>query len=329
MNARAPGSDTQAILLLTAPLIVGQPRSRVSPLTPQEYKALARGLHASGNRPSDLLAGSPRELLAEAAPKLDVDRVERLLERGVLLSQALERWNARAIWVLSRADEGYPRRWRERLGLDAPAVVYGCGDPRLLDEGGLAVVGSRRIGDELSQEARAVGALAARAGVAIASGGAAGSDSAAMRGALDEGGSVVAVLGDSLERAALAREHREALLYEQLALVSPFDPAARFQVGHAMQRNKLIYASADAALVIACDKGRGGTWAGAIEQLRKLRFVPVYLRGSRGDSSGLDALENEGATRWPGPASPEELRHVVEETGPTNSSSAAVQGSLF
>ena len=31
---------------------------------------------------------------------------------------------------------------------DAPAILYGCGDPRLLEGGGLAVVGSRRKGDQ-------------------------------------------------------------------------------------------------------------------------------------------------------------------------------------
>ena len=34
-----------------------------------------------------------------------------------------------------------------------------------------------------------------------------------------------------------------------------------------MQRNKLIYALADAALVVNAEKDKGGTWNGAIEQL--------------------------------------------------------------
>lgn len=43
-----------------------------------------------------------------------------------------------------------------------------------------------------------------------------------------------------------------------------------------MQRNKLIYALADASLVVSSDLNKGGTWAGAVEQLDKLKFVPVY-----------------------------------------------------
>ena len=36
-----------------------------------------------------------------------------------------------------------------------------------------------------------------------------------------------------------------------------------------MQRNKLIYALADAALVVNSDYEKGGTWAGAVEQLER------------------------------------------------------------
>src|SRR5260370_3099961 len=45
-----------------------------------------------------------------------------------------------------------------------------------------------------------------------------------------------------------------------------------------MRRNKLIYALADAALVVNSDYEKGGTWAGAVEQLEKLHLVPMYVR---------------------------------------------------
>ena len=58
------------------------------------------------------------------------------------------------------------------------------------------------------------------------------------------GGDVAGVMADSLEKAALARDNREPLMEGRLVLMSPYDPAAGFNVGHAMQRNKLIYCSA-------------------------------------------------------------------------------------
>jgi predicted Rossmann fold nucleotide-binding protein DprA/Smf involved in DNA uptake len=91
------------------------------------------------------------------------------------------------------------------------------------------------------------------------------------------------------------------LLDGQLTLISPYDPSAGFNVGHAMQRNKLIYGLADASLVVNSDLNKGGSWAGAIEQLDKLKFVTVYVRSTGEPSAGLDALREKGAIPWPNP----------------------------
>eukprot|EP00456_Euglypha_rotunda_P029170 TRINITY_DN2289_c0_g1_i4.p1 TRINITY_DN2289_c0_g1~~TRINITY_DN2289_c0_g1_i4.p1 ORF type:complete len:314 (-),score=56.51 TRINITY_DN2289_c0_g1_i4:489-1430(-) len=146
-----------------------------------------------------------------------------------------------------------------------------------------------------------VGRLAARAGRTIVSGGAKGIDQSAMRGALEAGGRVCGVLADSLEKTAMNRENRNLLLDGQLVLISPYDPSAGFNVGNAMQRNKLIYALTDVSLVVSSDFNKGGTWAGATEQLEKLRFVPVFVRSPTRGSEGLEALQRKGALPWPNP----------------------------
>ena len=252
-----------------------------------------------------------QELLAECQHLIDSDRLKRLLARGFLLSQAIERWQTRAIWVVSRADAEYPRRLKTRLKDDAPPVLYGCGEAAILDTGGLAVVGSRHVDDALVEYTEGIGRLAAKARRTLVSGGARGIDQAAMRGALEAGGKVAGVLADSLERAALNREHRNFLMDGQLVLISPYDPVAGFNVGHAMQRNKLIYALADAALVVSSDYEKGGTWAGAVEQLEKLRLVPVYVRSNGETGKGLEALRRKGALPWPNPETPEALAEVL------------------
>ena len=104
-------------------------------------------------------------------------------------------------------------------------------------------------------------------------------------------------------------------------LISPYDPSAGFNVGNAMQRNKLIYALADASLVVSSDLNKGGTWAGASEQLDKLKLVPVYVRSTGELSSGLDALRKKGAIPWPNPQDPESLKAVFDVTTPAPSPS--------
>lgn len=303
--------NTQAILLLTAPLIAGRGEPSTDLLTLGEYKRLARFLRDKQRQPADLLTPDAGGLLGEHQPLIDIDRFKRLLARGFLLSQAVERWQTRAIWVVSRADAEYPRRLKARLKDDAPAVLYGCGDATILDSGGLAVVGSRQVDDALVEYTEGVGRLVAKAGRTLVSGGARGIDQAAMRGALEAGGKVAGVLADSFERTAMNREHRNLLLEGQLVLISPYDPSAGFNVGNAMQRNKLIYALSDAALVVSSDYEKGGTWAGAIEQLEKLQLVPVYVRTQGDTGKGLEALRRKGALPWPDPSTLEALDEAL------------------
>lgn len=312
-------SNTQAILLLTAPLITGRGEPSADLLTPAEYKRIARFLREEQRQPADLVALGTQELISECQQLIDSDRdrLNRLLARGFLLSQAIERWQTRAIWVVSRADAEYPRQLKTRLKEDAPPIIYGCGRAAILDSSGLAVVGSRHVDDALVAYAEGVGRLAARARRAIVSGGARGIDQAAMRGALEAGGEAAGVLADSLERAALNREHRNYLMDGQLVMISTYDPLAGFNVGHAMRRNKLIYALADAALVVNSDYEKGGTWAGAVEQLEKLRLVPVYIRSNGQTGKGLEALRRKGALLWPNPETPEALAAALAvEAGP-------------
>lgn len=293
--------NTQAILLLTAPLIAGRGDYSSERLSAGEYNSLAILLAGSQREPADLLSPEAGDILKQIESPIDSDRLNRLLSRGFLLSQVVEKWEARSIWVVSRADPGYPSRLKERLRSTSPAVLYGCGDAAILETGGIAIVGSRNADPALVEYTESIGHLAARAGKTVISGGARGIDQAAMSGALLAGGRSVGVLSDSLNRRVISRDVREYLMENQLVLICPYDPAAGFTVGNAMSRNKVIYALADAALAVSSARKKGGTWAGAAEQLDKYRQVPVYVRPGNDATKGLAGLREKGALIWPDP----------------------------
>ena len=304
-------NNTKAILMLTSPLLVGKGKVDINPLSLSEYNKLARYLNESEREPADLLMPGWKESFAEWQSGFETKRIGSLLERGFLLSQAINHWRERAIWVVSRADDEYPQRLKDRLGSNAPPVLYGCGNHEILENGGLAVVGSRNTSEELLEYTESIGRLTARAGCAIISGGAKGVDQAAMHGALVAGGVVAGVLTNDLYRESVNRDHRDALMEDQLVLVSQYDPKAGFNAGHAMQRNKLIYALADAGLVIDSAYNEGGTWAGAVEQLDRLRLVPIYTRSEGEIGAGLEGLRRKGASPWPNPETSGEFRAVL------------------
>lgn len=305
--------NTKAILLLTAPLIVSKKAEPSKILSLKEYNTFARSLHGLGLQPQDLLGPDAGTIFSQHPAVLDRARLEPLLNRGFLLGQALAEWRKRSIWVVSRADSYYPKRLKKTLREQAPAILYGCGNRALLEKGGLGVVGSRKVSEELKRYTEDIGALAAEARIPIVSGAARGIDSSAMEGSLKNGGMVIGVMADSLGRAALVKAYREALQEERLVLISAYDPAAGFNVGHAMQRNKVIYALSDAGFVVNSDFNKGGTWAGAIEQLEKHQYVPVFVRNVSENGEGNVALIQRGGRAWPEPRNAEELILLIAE----------------
>jgi len=256
-------------------------------------------------------------------------RLSSLLARSGVMEEELERLARLGIWVITRFDEDYPSRFTERLKSSAPVLLYGAGDSRLLTRRGLAVVGSRNVDSRGFSLTEFIGNACAESGLSVYSGGARGVDKTAMGAALAAGGCAVGLLADSLEKTLRAGDARIAAEEGQLVLATPYSPNSSFNVGMAMARNKLIYALSDFALVIASDREKGGTWAGAEEAL-KAGWVPVFVIDGPDVPDGNKLLLKRGAIPFPSSfkESPSSLSDWLDEHTPT-SKPAALQGSLF
>jgi hypothetical protein len=148
-NAEVPTTEpeplspnTQAVLLLTAPL--GDHPSLSLP----EYNALALQLRELQQEPAELLANPDFIASLPESPRL-----AELLGRAALLTETLARWQSLGIWILSRSDPAYPRRLKTRLKLDAPALLYGAGNPAILQDPTAQIIGPR---DKLPMDAPAL-----------------------------------------------------------------------------------------------------------------------------------------------------------------------------
>jgi predicted Rossmann fold nucleotide-binding protein DprA/Smf involved in DNA uptake len=221
-----------------------------------------------------------------------------LLGRAGRLALELETLFSKGMWVITPADELYPRNLRENLKAQSPPVLFGAGDIHLLRKGGVAVVGSRNIDEAGSAFARAVGARIVAAGLPVISGGARGTDRLAMDAAIQAHGLAIGVLADSLERTVCQPDLRQLLIDSQLVLVTPYAPTAGFSVGSAMGRNKVIYGLADYAVVASSEFQTGGTWAGAMEAL-KAGSCPVFVRETSNAPKGNRELVKLGAHPLP------------------------------
>ncbi len=293
----SPTPDTQAVLLLCAKL--GERHDVAKPLSTKQYSALAKWLRERSLRPRDLLQDNGRMQLSELRlGEVGRDQIERLLDRGAALGVMVERWTSRGVWFVSRADEEYPSRYKTYLQRATPPVIFGVGDPSSLQKGGLAVVGSRHASEEDLSFAQRVGAACAHQKIAIISGAAKGIDSESMMSAINQRGSAIGVLAEGLGRAAVAEPYHEAIIEGRLTLISPYEPESRWFAFTAMERNKLIYALADAALVVASSDEQGGTWSGAVEALKQGQ-IPIYVKASGEIAAGNKKLVQSGAHEFP------------------------------
>lgn len=280
-------SDASTVALLLAQRISEVPEP---PLKAREFWAVMDSIED----PATLLGQSASDIarLTSLDPALS-DRIAARLHAATAFAIEREQLERSGIAVVSPLDDGYPQRLVAHLGQGAPPMLYVAGDPEILKRPALAIVGSRDVSREGAEVARDAAQLAVRNGYAVVSGGAKGVDQLAMRAALDAGGAVVGVLADSLSRQLREPETRQAVIDGAVCLCTPYKPSAGFTPANAMGRNKLIYALADATLVVASDHDKGGTWAGAVEALRA-RYTDVVIWMGDGCGSGNPALSTRG-----------------------------------
>lgn len=250
-------------------------------LTGIQWHRLLEDLEAEGREPSTVFTDPP-----------DDARLQELVADGARVMFDLESITQRGIWVITEFDESYPERYR-RLGPTAPPVLFGAGNKTLLNAGGIGVVGSRDVDEAGARIAQEIAREAVQLGLPVISGGARGVDSLAMNAAFSKRGQVVGVLADSLERAIRSSAMLSALDDEAVTLITQQHPKSGFSPQAAYGRNKLIYALADATVVVASAEGSGGTWKGAKEALGKQ--LPVLVWRGEGEGPGNKSIERAGA----------------------------------
>ena len=280
-----------AIAVLCSHLCAGE---GVSPLEPKEYSAFAALLRSRQLDPEAILRFGKQDFMqALDMTEEQAERFLRLLDRSASLSFELSKYESMGITVLTRADAAYPKRLKEKLGNSCPPLFYAAGDPAIAARSAIGFVGSRSIGgsDILFVQSAVRNVL--KNGYVIVSGGAKGCDSIAEETALDAGGAAIAYLSDSMLRKLRNAKTLQAVQQGALLLLSVAKPDAGFNTGIAMMRNKYIYAQSDATLIVKSDYNKGGTWNGAIENLRN-RWALTLCRNHL-SYPGNKALIEKGA----------------------------------
>lgn len=282
--------NAQAIILLTAYFNKGD-----KPLTIMEYSKFASWLLQNNMKPSDLLELNAREVLEDwDDTKITQDRILSLLARGNAMAISLQKWKNCGIWIITRADLEYPVRLKKRLGQKAPPILYGAGNKKILNTKGVAIIGSRDASSDDLDFTFKLGEKLAQSGYSVVSGAARGIDESSMLGSINADGTTIGVVADALMQKVLSKKYRDAIRNNNLVLISPYYPDARFSAGNAMGRNKYIYVLAESSIVIHSGL-KGGTWEGAKENLKN-GWVSLFVKQSDDTHAGNKKLLEMGGS---------------------------------
>lgn len=196
--------------------------------------------------------------------------------------------------VLVLGERGYPAPLLDLA--DAPGVVYAIGDIGLVDRTCVGIVGTRHASAGGERLAHALAGMLVGAGAVVVSGMAFGIDAAAHRGALEAGGSTIAVLGGGADlpyppahTALHARIVREGLVLSEAPL------GRRPGKGAFPRRNRIIAALSEVLVVVEAGERSGAliTAGKALDLGRVVAALPGPIDSPR--HVGTNRLLADGA----------------------------------
>ena len=270
--------DAFATMLLMSQITPSR-EELVRPLSVSEWHALNQRLHDAGMRGMGALLNLD---MSGFTLRLDIAESEAyrlcvLLSRVLPLTMSLERFALNGIRVITYSERSYPARLRDRLGVQAPPMLYLSGTPALFRQDAIAILGAHNARGDAERIVRKLSALAIDAGYAVITDGTTGVARIAEDEAVFSNGRVLEIAAEAL----LSRvEQPDMLSMIELgtgSVMSLEHPEAPYTASHALRRNKCLYAFAQAVFVVSAEHKKGATFDGACEAMNKKYCDFVYV----------------------------------------------------
>lgn len=284
--------DSLVTLLLCSDLGLDvEMKKRYKPYTRSQWNKLAeRILNSSIQKPSNLL-NIEKEVLKDKLLLDDeeINRIIVLLKRGGNIAIEIEKLESVGIHITTRAEKNYPQGLKKVLKEYSPPIIYYSGNLDLANKKSVAIVGSRDVDDTGALFTKKFAVKCAKEGYVIVSGGAKGVDSIAENTSIGENGYAISIVSHELNKKIREKAVRNSILEGRLLAMSTVNPNSRFTVYAAMDRNKYIYGLSQGAVVVSSSDGKGGTWTGAVQNLKK-KWVSLYVRNDKNIPLGNQKL---------------------------------------
>lgn len=282
-------NDNELVIIsLCSQICVGE---GIQPLEPHEWSNIAQKLIANNKEPKDIFNFTHDEFKSVLSMSEDeIKRIRNLLSRSASLSFEIENLNQIGIKITTRASNDYPKKLKSVLGHNSPPIFYYSGDLDLLNYKSIGFVGARDVDEKDIVFTKNLVKEVVNNGLAVVSGGAKGVDLTASQEALQLGGFSIEFLSDSMLKKIKDPNIIRHIKNKKLLLLSSAKPDAPFNVGLAMQRNKYIYAQSISTIVVKASYNTGGTWNGAIDNL-KHNYTTEYCWNNKDYVGNLELIK--------------------------------------
>ena len=246
--------------------------------------------------------GGPEAVFRASLTELEAAGIQAVSAQSLATGKSAElareeiaRASAAGLHLISMHDPFYPPRLKEIY--DPPLVLYVRGNPEVLTQPGIAMVGTRHPTPYGSGMAERLGCDLAAQGLVIISGMARGVDTASHRGAISAKGKTIAVFGTGVD---VIYPKENSRLSEQIvalggALVSEFALGTHAAPQNFPIRNRILSGMSVGVLVVEAAEYSGTriTARCALEQNRDVFAVPGNVTNK--NSWGPNTLIKQGA----------------------------------
>lgn len=168
--------------------------------------------------------------------------------------------------MIIETDNDYPSNLKAVLGNECPPVLFVKGNKDLLYKESVGFCGSRKVSPKGLYITEQCAELLTKENVTVVSGYAAGTDLAAHKAAMANGGDTIFVLAEGILKFSNKQMIKEYLNKENHLFVSQFLPNVTWNAGNAIKRNALIIGLSKAMILVESGKA-GGTFAAGNEAL--------------------------------------------------------------
>lgn len=232
---------------------------------PVAIKKILAYVALRSNESLEVLCENPTRLINII--KCNENTVKDILAQKDNAIKLYEELREKKISILVETDNDYPNYLKSVLGNDCPPILFLKGNKDLLYNTSVGFCGSRKVSQKGILITEQCAEELTNKNITVVSGYAAGTDLAAHKSAMQNGGNTIFVLAEGILSFTNKHMVNSYLNDHNHLFISQFLPYSKWNAGNAMKRNSLIIGLSKAMILVESGK-TGGTFAAGNEALR-------------------------------------------------------------